>query len=243
MLTLVGLGIWDERDISLNGLDACRNADFVYAELYTAKWGGSLENLSGMMGKKITLLKRKDMEENSQKLLSQAKTKDIAILVPGDPLAATTHAHLLFEARKQNIQTRVIHSSSIYTAVAVSGLSLYNFGRTVTIVEPSKNYSPTSYYDDILKNRKQGLHTLALLDIEMDVRRALEILLSIEKRRKGGVLRENEKVVSISMLGSPSQKILYSLPRALMNETLPPPSVLIIPGKLQFFEKEFLEAL
>ena len=36
VLTLVGLGLNDERDISIRGLEAIRTADIVYLENYTA---------------------------------------------------------------------------------------------------------------------------------------------------------------------------------------------------------------
>jgi diphthine synthase len=36
MLTFIGLGLFDEYDISLKGLEAIRKADLVYAEFYTS---------------------------------------------------------------------------------------------------------------------------------------------------------------------------------------------------------------
>ena len=43
MLTLIGLGLWNEEDISLKGLNRAKNADFVYLEFYTSKWYGNLK--------------------------------------------------------------------------------------------------------------------------------------------------------------------------------------------------------
>eukprot|EP00465_Bigelowiella_longifila_P010900 CAMPEP_0185279704 /NCGR_PEP_ID=MMETSP1359-20130426/64178_1 /TAXON_ID=552665 /ORGANISM="Bigelowiella longifila, Strain CCMP242" /LENGTH=193 /DNA_ID=CAMNT_0027874653 /DNA_START=1 /DNA_END=582 /DNA_ORIENTATION=+ len=51
-------------------------------------------------------------------------------------------------------------------AVGVCGLQLYNFGQTVTIPEFEGNWRPTSFMDKIEVNRKNGLHTLCLLDIK-----------------------------------------------------------------------------
>ena len=46
MLYLVGLGLYDEKDISLKGLEALKRADVVYAEFYTAcLFGGDLHSL------------------------------------------------------------------------------------------------------------------------------------------------------------------------------------------------------
>ncbi len=243
MLYLIGLGIWDEKDVSIRGIEVCKKADKVYAELYTAKWGGSLERLSQMIGKDILLLKRSDLEENVGRILQEAKVRDVAILVPGDPLAATTHHHIIMEARVSGIRTKIIHSSSIFTAVSVCGLSIYNFGRTVTVAKPQENYHPVSYYEEIAKNFSQGLHTLLLLDIDMDVCEALKILMDIDKEKGKNLFSPERKIIVASRLGSENEKILYARINRLLGESLPPPAVLILPGKLQFFEKEFLETL
>ena len=41
MLTFVGLGLYDEKDISVKGLEAVKNADLVYAEFYTSHLMGT----------------------------------------------------------------------------------------------------------------------------------------------------------------------------------------------------------
>ena len=41
MLYLVGLGLWDEKDITLRGLELARKADQVYFESYTDLLGGT----------------------------------------------------------------------------------------------------------------------------------------------------------------------------------------------------------
>ena len=68
MICFIGLGLYDEKDITLKGVEAARGCDKVYAELYTSPWQGSLEQLGTTIGKKITLLQRPDLEENSKKL-------------------------------------------------------------------------------------------------------------------------------------------------------------------------------
>ena len=241
MLYLIGLGIWDENDISLKGLEACKKAKEVYAELYTARWGGSLKSLEALIGKKIQLLERSGLEDNSMQLIKKAKTSDIAVLFPGDPLSATTHLSLVSEAREKKIPVKVIHSSSIFTAVAETGLSLYNFGKTVSIPAPQPNYKPSSFVDSILQNHKLGLHTLLLLDISMPVQQAIQILLDLET--PGQKIISGQKIVAASGLGSEKQKIIYAEPKLLLKESLEPPAVLIIPGKMHFTEREFLEKL
>lgn len=243
MLWIIGLGVGDEKDISVRGVEACRKADRVFAEFYTARWAGDAGKLEKMIGKKIYVLQRKDLEEDSGNLVKEAAKKDVALLVPGDPLSATTHANLLMEAKGMGIGCRVVHSSSILTAVAETGLILYNFGRTATIVRPQKAYAPDSFYVTGAKNRKQGMHTLFLLDIDMDTGEAAGILLGLEKRLRKGLLDPGMKAVAASGLGSMGSRILYEKMEILQKKPLKPPAVVIIPGKLHFIEEEFLASL
>jgi len=128
MLYLVGLGLYDEKDISINGLEAIKSADVVYAEFYTARlFGGDLKSLESLAGVTINILRREEVEEENLPL-KQAKTKDVVFLTAGDPLMATTHADILMEARKNGIPTRVIHASSILSAApGIAGLQAYKF--------------------------------------------------------------------------------------------------------------------
>lgn len=243
MLYLVGLGLWDEKDLSLKGMGACVRADKVYAEFYTANWGGSVNNLEKIIGKKITTIKRSDMEEKSDKLLKEAKDKDVVILVPGDPLVATTHIHMMIDARKKKIPIQVIHSSSVYTAIAECGLGIYGFGRTSTIVKPQKDYEPSSFYDAIGNNKKNGLHTLLLLDIDISVKEGLEILTKIESSEKKKLVLTDTEIIAASKLGSDKQNIVFGKVKDLMKKRMDSPAIIIIPGNIHFLEKEFLKGL
>lgn len=238
MLFLVGLGLWDEKDISLRGIEAIKSCKKVYCELYTAGWKGNMKEIENMTGKKIKVIGREQVE--SDFLVKEAMDSTVALLVPGDPLAATTHFQLIADAKENGIETRVVHASSIYSAVAETGLSIYKFGRTTTLAAPEKNYMPESPYDAILENRKRGLHTLVLLDTKgkgMKIREAIEILEGIDEKRKGGVLRG--VIVAAAKMGSGAAVIAAggkSEIRKIGNT-----GILAIPGLLNANEKEALE--
>lgn len=100
-------------------------------------------------------------------ILENADKKDVAFLVVGDPLGATTHSDLILRARSRNIAVQVIHNASILTAVGTCGLQLYSFGEVVSIPLWTDNWRPDSFYDKIAANRERGLHTLCLLDIKV----------------------------------------------------------------------------
>jgi diphthine synthase len=249
MLNLVGLGLSDEQDLTLKGIDAAKSADKVYCELYTGKWAGSFEQLEKLVGKQVKLLKRKDLEEDSGKIVEEAKEKDVVVFVQGDPMVATTHSSLIVEAKRAGVRTRVVHNSSIFSAIAETGLHVYKFGSTVTIpfMEKTRGMLPRSVYDSIKDNKSRGLHTLCLLDINADATgfmtptQAIDILLAMERQFGEGVIGPDEKVVVLCRAGSEDAKIFYdsieSLQAGIVSAT---PSALVVPGKVHFTEEEHL---
>ena len=243
---LVGLGLWDEKDISLKGLEDAKKCDIVYMEEYTSKLGVDNEKIEELIGKKINVLSRKDVEQ-SDILIKNAKNKDIAFLVGGDPLTATTHIDLIIQARKEKIKTKIIHASSIYTSVCESGLFIYKFGKSCSIPFPTKDYNPTSFYDVITENLSRGLHTLVFLDIHQDenkfmtINQGLKRILEVSEE-KDNAISENTLAVGFARMGSDGQIIKFGKIKDLINFDFGKPQhVLVIPGKLHFVEQEALE--
>lgn len=237
MLQLISLGIGNEGSLTIEALEIGKACQKLYLEGYTLKLGASKEALEKVFGKEIILLDRKGVEEGS--LVEEARSEDIGLLVGGDALSATTHLSLVLDCKKADVPFRVVHGSSILTAVGECGLSLYKFGETVTVPRWQENFKPTSFYKIILKNKEAGLHTLILMEIDMPAKEALETLERIEEQEKGSLFKE--KIIGISGLGREKQTISFSSPKELPE--LEAPSVLVVPGRLNEFEKEFLETL
>ena len=64
MFYLVGLGLFDEKDISLKGLECLRNVDKIYAEFFTSRlFGSSFDAIEELIGQKIEVLVRGEVEE------------------------------------------------------------------------------------------------------------------------------------------------------------------------------------
>lgn len=248
MLYLIGLGVFDEKDLSLRGLDALKNCSEVYAEFYTNHFSGTLNNLELLISQKVTLLKRGDLEERpDQNVLKNSKEQDVALLISGDPMVATTHIDIILRAKKLGIPYMIIHSSSVYSAIGEAGLQIYKYGKTASLVYPEKNYFPTSPYDILAENQKTGLHTLFLLDIKaeenrfMTVNEAITLLLEIEKQKKGGLFTPETLCIGVARIGGNST-IKAGKASELQKEVFgKPPHCLIVPGKLHFMEKEALE--
>lgn len=242
MLYLIGFGLSDENDMSLRALEAAKKCDSLYAEFYTSGTHTTAAKLSKLTEKPVKELSRKELEEDSGKLLKEARTRSVGILVGGDALTATTHISLLLDAKKAGIETRVIHGSSIYTAIAETGLQIYKFGRTTTLSH-RKERSP---YDVIAQNRQAGLHTLILLDTEKPVSalQGIQQLLELEQEAGKGAVTQDTKLVAACCLGADSI-IRYGTAQALLKDKAldKTPAIIIIPGKTHFMEQEFLETL
>jgi len=252
-LVFVGLGLFDEKDISIRGLEETRKADAVFAEFYTSLMSGlSLQKLEEIAGKEIKIVSRRTLEEEDGKpILQEAKKGKAAFLVPGDPLIATTHVDLRIRAEKQGIKTRVIHGASIVSAaIGLSGLQNYKYGRSVTIPFPQKGFASETPYNVILENRVMGLHTLCYLDIEagkkeyMTIKEGLQSLLEIEKQKKRHVITLNTLVLGVARAGSDNPTIKAGHVGDIMNHDFgPPPHTLVFPTKLHFMEAEALITL
>jgi diphthine synthase len=248
MLYFIGLGLYDEKDISLKGIEALKNVDDIYAEFYTANlFGTTLSAVEDIISKEITVLTREEVEEYNIPL-NAAMEKDVAFLAAGDPLIATTHADMMIEAKKWNIETKVIHSSSILSAApGLAGLQAYKFGKVTTIPFPEENYFPHSPYLAIKANMELDAHTLVLLDIRADENRymtaneGLEYLLKVEEEKGENILSEDSLAVAIARAGSDKPVARADKIKTLINEDFGGPlHCLIIPGKMHFMEAEYL---
>jgi diphthine synthase len=249
-LVFIGLGLNDEKGISLRGLEETKTADHIFIELYTSLLPDfSLKHLEALSGKRVHVVARRNLEEeNGALILNAAEKGKTVLLVPGDPFIATTHVALRIEAEKRGVKTRIVHGASILSAiVGLSGLHNYKFGKTVTIPFP-ENFSETPY-NVIAQNRKLGLHTLCLLDLKADekrflsVREALALLLEIEQKRKKRAVTLNTLAVGVARVGS-NEPVLKAdfVKRLLKFDFGEPPHSLIFLGQLHFMEAEALVA-
>ena len=150
-------------------------------------------------------------------------------------------------AKKKGVEVKIIHSSSIYCAVAETGLQIYKFGKTTTLPFPQGDYFPTSPYDVIRKNHELGLHSLVLLDVKSDenrfmtVNEGLRFLLRMEDEKRKRLISGNLFLVGIARLGGDSLIRAGSLDELIELDFGRPPHSLVIPGELHFTEKDMLD--
>jgi diphthine synthase len=248
-LVFVGLGLNDELGMSLRGLEETKTADRVFIELYTSLMPDfSAERLEQILGKQITLVSRKTLEEKSREtIVKAAESGKVVVLVPGDPLIATTHVALRIEAEKLGVKTRLVHGSSILSAVmGLTGLHSYKFGKGVTVPFPDENPSETPY-NVIAQNRRNGLHTLCFLDMKAEENRYLSIpealnsLLETEKRKGKAIVTSETLAVGVARAGSTEPAVKAGTTKELFKHDFgKPPHSLVFPGKLHFMEAKAL---
>ncbi|MFH1095029.1 MAG: diphthine synthase [Candidatus Micrarchaeota archaeon] len=265
-LFLVGLGLCDENDLPLRSLEALKGCQSIFAEQYTNLMReGTLERLEekineeGKGARKIVLLAREEVE-GEKKILDACSLGPVALLVPGDPMSATTHNSLAAAAREKNIQVGIFHASSIFSAApGAAGLQAYKMGKTATITYWRKNYEPVAFLDVITENLERGAHTLCLLDIDpelgpMKPSLALEIIGKAQEKRKKDtaaerspragslpVLLPSTRLFVLCRVGWPDEKIWAGELKDWktgMDEKLPGPCALIVCAGMHFVEEE-----
>lgn len=173
MLTFIGLGLYDERSITLEGRDVLRAADRVYAEFYTSTLvGTTIDDLESYHDIEIEVRDRAGVEQRPEDILAAAESEDVAFLTAGDTMISTTHVDLRLRAHERGIETRLIHGVTAQTATsALTGLQNYRFGKATTLPFPYAHGAdglPASVTETIDHNRSDGLHTVVYLDIKAE---------------------------------------------------------------------------
>ena len=236
-LYMIGIGLADEKDISLRGLETVKKCDIVYLESYTSRLQCSLKDLEKIYEKKVILADRNLVEKQAEDtILKEAKEKNVAFLVIGDPFGATTHIDLRLRAKRLGIEVKVIHNASILTATGITGLELYKFGKTTSI--PFRNEDVKSPIEVLYTNQVNHLHTLFLLDLDPINNNFMTIANAIDYLIKNNIGNKT-KCIGCAGLGSEKPEIKSgTLEKVKTHNFTKFPQCLIIPSAMHFIEKE-----
>mmetsp|Transcript_29006 Transcript_29006/g.55629 ORF Transcript_29006/g.55629 Transcript_29006/m.55629 type:complete len:283 (+) Transcript_29006:42-890(+) len=262
MLYLIGLGLGDEKDITIRGLEAVKKCSKLYLEMYTSILLCPNEKLEELYGCPVEVADREMVESGVDAILMEAAETNIGFLIVGDPFGATTHSDLVIRAKDLGVEVKVVHNASIMNAVGACGLQLYRFGQTVSIVFFTDTWRPDSFYDRIKENRDMGLHTLCLLDIRvkepdmealcrgkksyeppryMSVNTCIEQLLEVEANRKQKAYSSETICVGVARIGCDNQAIISGTMQELLTTDFGAPlHSFIVPGEMHPMEEEML---
>lgn len=255
-LYLVGTGPSIEY-LSIKAMKLLKRADKVYIDTYTSIAPGLERNNIKVYAPSAEVIyaNRMLLENESRRIIDEARTLNVVILVPGDPLFATTHISLVLEATNSGIEVEIIPGvSGIQAVIDTTGLQFYKFCRPITLVYP-ESFKPFSVVETIWDNMTRNLHSLVLLDLRLDENRAMtiseaiEILLRLERElaaEKSMQPRiESAIIVGVARAGLPDAKCKAGRPETLLREDFPPPphSLIVTAPRLHPVEVEALQSL
>eukprot|EP00768_Dysnectes_brevis_P001749 gnl/Dysnectes_brevis/1488_a1685_3734.p1 GENE.gnl/Dysnectes_brevis/1488_a1685_3734~~gnl/Dysnectes_brevis/1488_a1685_3734.p1 ORF type:complete len:289 (-),score=51.36 gnl/Dysnectes_brevis/1488_a1685_3734:33-899(-) len=231
-LYFIGLGL-NPKDITLSGLEVAKRCKKLFLESYTSILV-SYEEMNSLVqdviARPVISADRTLVEQHAEEeIIEPAKTEEIAFLVVGDPLCATTHADLILRAHEAGVEVKIIHNASVMTAVGCTGLEQYRFGRVISIPFFTPEWKPDSFYRRIQANAGADMHTLCLLDIKtkeqsvenmmyereiyeppryMLCNLAASQLIEIEEKKAEGACLSDTLAVACMRLGTRTQRIL-----------------------------------
>lgn len=176
---------------------------------------------------------------------------------------ATTHTDLVLRARELQIPVQSVHNASIMSAIGATGLQLYNFGQTVSMVFFTDTWKPSSFYDRLKENQQIGLHSLLLLDIKvkeqslanlargrkiyepprfMTVAQCASQMLETEEERGEGVCGPQTLAVGVARVGARDQKMAAGTLKQLSGIDLGAPlhSLVLLGKRTHYLERDFI---
>jgi diphthine synthase len=246
MLTFVGLGLWDERSVTVGGRDAIHRADRIFAEFYTSRlMGTTVGDLQAHHDVEIEVRDREGIEQDPGPILAAAETDDVVFCTAGDTMISTTHVDLRLRARERGIETRVVHGTTAETAAAsLTGLQNYRFGKATTLpfeFAHGADGIPESVRDTLEDNRERGLHTLVYLDIK---REREEYMTADHAAALLAEHYDDPLAVAVCRAGSPDPRVAADRCSALTEREFGGPlHLLVVPGDLHQVEAEALREL
>jgi len=255
MLTFIGLGLYDERSVTVEGRKALRAADRVFAEFYTSRLvGADVDELAAHHGVEIEVRDREGVERDPEPILAAAAEGDVAFCTAGDTMISTTHADLRLRAEERGIETRVVHGVTAQSAASsLTGLQNYRFGKATTLPFPYAHGGgdvPESVVETIEANRERGLHTLVYLDIKVgtgpsgpDPDHEEYMTADVAAGLLAGGWRDG-LAVAVARAGSPDPVVAADRLSALADREFGDPlHLLVIPGDLHHVEADALAGL
>ena len=246
MLTFIGLGLYDEESITVEGRTALADADRAVAEFYTSHLvGATVDDLSAAHDIDIEVRDRAGVEQHPEDILAAAEDDHVAFLTAGDTMISTTHVDLRLRAIDRGIDTRVIHGVTAQTAASgLTGLQNYRFGKSVTLPFPESHGGgdvPGSVIESIEANRDRGLHTLVYLDIKADSDAYLTADVAAGLLTDGWT---DTLGVVVARAGSPDPVVAADRLSSLADRDFGDPlHLLVVPGDLHHVEADAVAAL
>ena len=258
VLYIAGFGTSIEY-VTLRLLEVLKSADKVYIDNYTSIAPGLDPGTVSKLAPnaEVIVADRRLLEERQDAIIEEARSLNVVVLVPGDPMLATTHVTLRIEAVRRGVRVELVHGlSGLQAVVSYTGLQVYRFGRTVTLVypEPEKGFKPYSTVEYIWDNLRRNLHTLVLLDLRLDegkamtLNEAVPILLELEEElveEDAEPLIRRSILVGVARAGTREARCVAGDPEKVARASYPPPphSLIVAAPRLHPIEEDALRLI
>ncbi|MEM3676075.1 MAG: diphthine synthase [Thermoplasmataceae archaeon] len=248
MIYVLGIGLRGYGSMTIDEINIISRCKMVFLESYTSVIDmDRVEEISKKIGKPLTRLDRESLE-NPSRIISLGRIQDVCILVTGDPLIATTHSQLRFDAMQAGVGIEFYENASILTrGPALTGLYIYRFGPVVSLPAISKEFKPKSVLIKIKRNLENEMHTLLLFDLAnnktMSPSDACNTLVSLEQEHRIGAISPDTHVIVLNGISTNRERLLYgTIESFIAINQQGSPSCMIIPATLSDTERKFLEA-
>ena len=132
VLYIVGLGLGDERDVTVRGLEAIKSCDKVFLEMYTSILRVDKSRLEAYYGKEVVVADRNMVESEAEQIYEPAREGNVAMLVVGDP--GLGKSQMLPHGRRSS------HSDILFGCQRIRQSTLQWFTKYTTMIKCSCVY-------------------------------------------------------------------------------------------------------
>lgn len=203
---LIGIGT-NIKHISQDIIEKIRESEIVLLENYTSLFENweELINLLKKNTKNLIIANRETIEQKIDNYFQ--KYKKISVLVIGDPLTATTHFSLIKLAKEKNFEVEIINNISIFNLITRIGLSIYKFGKTISIpfLIRDKRLKIETPIKTIKDNLSIKAHTLLLMDLDTEKQDFLRIEEALQYLLENKI---DKNIIVCSCIGWKNERIL-----------------------------------
>lgn len=244
-LNIIGSGLRGIGSLTNMEMDILSSSDHIFIDGYTSIFPeGFREDLEKKISKSVVCLKREDVETFS---FIKEGNGNVSLIVSGDPMTSTTHFSIIGYCKQSNIKWRIFENASISGAVpGRTGLSSYRTGITVSLPEIYDNFVPVSPLQNVVRNLRNKLHTIILIDLKngrnLDISRVHHIVkVMIEKTGYNEI--EDLPVLILQRVGWKDEHIFTSTLNELENIKVESPYCIVVPFRPDSNEIENMKSL
>ena len=244
-LWFVGVGLGGPEDLGPRARGILARAGALFAEEYTSRTpDGTWDALARLAGRPLVRLTRAELESERPIRAALGEQEEVALLVPGDPFTATTHLALRVAVEAWGHRWAYLPAASVLTAApGWLGLIAYRFGRPVSLPFPDPRFAPRSPIESLRSNRRQGLHTLVLLDLHPEEGRFLTApeavrILADREPAPLELFRPGTEIGAVARVGTTAPAAWFGPWEAIEEAELGPPlHCVIVPAPELHFEE------